>query len=186
MKLSSTILVAMTIGSISASAPGASTDRIARANTQPVTAAARANAGAALTPLSGRAARQVRRAAANDKVNNVAFSISRAADASTPDRTDANAAVRPQPGTFCAAEVNGDGTLNERDLFAYLDMYFAGDKRADLTGEGAVGVQDLLDYAARYIAGCGAKAVEETTRPRTPLNSAVGRAMMQHTDVNRR
>jgi hypothetical protein len=54
----------------------------------------------------------------------------------------------------CAPDVNGDGTVNVADFLAFLQIYAAGDARADFNHDGQVNVADFLAFLAAYAAGC--------------------------------
>lgn len=53
----------------------------------------------------------------------------------------------------CAADFNGDGTLNTQDVFDYLNAWFASDAATDQNGDG-VDVQDIFTLLNRWFAGC--------------------------------
>ncbi|MBK7403106.1 MAG: hypothetical protein IPJ41_00385 [Phycisphaerales bacterium] len=64
-------------------------------------------------------------------------------------------------GGLCAADWNGDGTVNTQDFIAYLNDWNAqrgadcsGGCAADLTGDGAVNTQDFLLFLNLWTAGC--------------------------------
>jgi hypothetical protein len=59
-----------------------------------------------------------------------------------------------QLDTQCLAEMTGDNLLDNRDLYAFVDYYFAGDNRADVNNNGLVSVQDIFDYVAMFVTGC--------------------------------
>lgn len=56
----------------------------------------------------------------------------------------------------CAADFNGDGTLDPDDLADYIACYFSEPpcEGADYSGDGTVDPDDLADYIAAYFAGC--------------------------------
>ena len=52
-----------------------------------------------------------------------------------------------------AADINGDGTLDIFDVFAYLDLFNAGDQLADFTGDGSLDVFDVFAFLDAFNAG---------------------------------
>ncbi len=55
----------------------------------------------------------------------------------------------------CAADITGEGNLNLQDLFAYLDLFNAGDPAADLAAPmGTLNLQDVFAYLDLFNAGC--------------------------------
>ncbi|MFN7020513.1 MAG: GC-type dockerin domain-anchored protein [Phycisphaerales bacterium] len=60
----------------------------------------------------------------------------------------------PGPDGFCKADTNRNKVVNYEDLFAYLAMYFAGEKGADMNGDAALGSSDLFEYLAHFVGGC--------------------------------
>lgn len=54
----------------------------------------------------------------------------------------------------CAADFNGDGTVNTLDFLAYLNVYNAGDASADLNGDGVVNTLDFLAFLNLFNEGC--------------------------------
>jgi uncharacterized membrane protein len=59
--------------------------------------------------------------------------------------------VLPSP---CAADFNGDGTLNSQDFFDYLSAFFAGVPSADFNHDGLTNSQDFFDFLGAFFAGC--------------------------------
>ena len=58
-------------------------------------------------------------------------------------------------GTFCSADVDGDGSVGVNDLLAVIaDWGCSGTCDADITDDGQVNVQDLLDLIASW-GNCG-------------------------------
>jgi hypothetical protein len=53
----------------------------------------------------------------------------------------------------CRVDMNCDGQVNVADFLAFLQLYAAGDPRADLNG-GGVNVSDFLLFLQLYSAGC--------------------------------
>jgi hypothetical protein len=54
----------------------------------------------------------------------------------------------------CAADYNGDGTLNTQDVLAFLNDWAAGDSQADWNNDGNVNTLDVLAFLNAYAAGC--------------------------------
>jgi len=54
----------------------------------------------------------------------------------------------------CDADLTGDGTLDVFDVFAFLDLFNAGDTAADLTGDGTLDVFDVFAFLDLFNAGC--------------------------------
>ncbi len=57
-------------------------------------------------------------------------------------------------GLGCAADFNGDGTLDVPDIFAFLSAWFANDPRADFDGNGTREVSDIFAFLSAWFAGC--------------------------------
>ena len=57
-------------------------------------------------------------------------------------------------GGACAADFNGDGTVNSQDFFDFLTAFFALDARADFNRDGLVNSQDFFDFLTAFFAGC--------------------------------
>lgn len=55
---------------------------------------------------------------------------------------------------FCRADYDGDGSAEVDDLFTYLGLWFADDRRADVDQNGAVLVQDLFAFLSAWFEGC--------------------------------
>jgi glucose/arabinose dehydrogenase len=53
----------------------------------------------------------------------------------------------------CPADINGDG-LNIDDIFIFLNLWFAGDVRADFNGLDGVNIDDIFIYLNAWFAGC--------------------------------
>jgi hypothetical protein len=66
------------------------------------------------------------------------------------------------PNAGCVADRNADAQLNELDVYAYLDSYFAGAAAADLNANNQVTVQDLFDFIVAFLAGCDARPLTPT------------------------
>jgi hypothetical protein len=57
-------------------------------------------------------------------------------------------------GACCPSDVNGDGAQTPQDIFNFLQLYFAGDFRADLTGEFELSPADIFEFLQRYFRRC--------------------------------
>ncbi len=56
---------------------------------------------------------------------------------------------------FCPADLNGDGTLNLQDVFAFLALFNAQNPAADIAAPfGVFNLQDVFAYLALFNAGC--------------------------------
>lgn len=56
--------------------------------------------------------------------------------------------------TACAADINGDGVIDTRDVVAFLNLWAAGDARADFNGDGTVDSRDLIAFLNAWAGGC--------------------------------
>jgi hypothetical protein len=54
----------------------------------------------------------------------------------------------------CIADFNGDGTVDTRDVTAFLNAWAAGDSSADIDGDGTVDTRDVLAFLNLWSAGC--------------------------------
>ena len=54
----------------------------------------------------------------------------------------------------CAADFNGDGVVDTRDVIAFLNAWAAGDPRADFDGNGVIDTRDVIAYLNGWVAGC--------------------------------
>ncbi|MDQ7012777.1 MAG: choice-of-anchor B family protein [Planctomycetota bacterium] len=54
----------------------------------------------------------------------------------------------------CAADFDGDGTVNTQDVLAFLNAWTAGDSSADFNNDGTVNTQDVLAFLNAWTAGC--------------------------------
>ena len=54
----------------------------------------------------------------------------------------------------CAADVNGDGVVNTRDVLRFLNLWVAEDESADWDNNGVVDTLDLLAFLNEWVAGC--------------------------------
>lgn len=60
------------------------------------------------------------------------------------------------PTTCCRANIDGQNGLTPTDIFAYLNLYFAGDLRADFDLNGTLAPTDIFAFLNTYFAGCPA------------------------------
>jgi YVTN family beta-propeller protein len=58
------------------------------------------------------------------------------------------------PGSRGNIDVDASLSINVGDVFAYLNLWFSGDARADFNGLGGVNTQDIFDYLNAWFAGC--------------------------------
>jgi hypothetical protein len=54
----------------------------------------------------------------------------------------------------CAADFNGDGSVNTMDVLAFLNAWSAGDASADFNADGTVNTLDVLAFLNAWSAGC--------------------------------
>lgn len=54
----------------------------------------------------------------------------------------------------CSADLTGDGVLDVFDVFAFLDLFGAGDLGADSNSDGVLDVFDVFAYLEAFNAGC--------------------------------
>jgi len=54
----------------------------------------------------------------------------------------------------CAADFNGDGSVNTLDVLGFLNAWAAGDSSADFNGDGAVNTLDVLAFLNAWVSGC--------------------------------
>ncbi len=59
-------------------------------------------------------------------------------------------------GSGCAADWDGDETVDVLDLLAFLALWYVADPQADLTGDGTVGVADLVAFLGVWFPAQGA------------------------------
>ncbi len=69
-------------------------------------------------------------------------------------RIDALAAVDMALSLSCPADIDGNGTLDADDFFAFLDLFAADDPAADITGNGVIDGNDFFAYLDLFAAGC--------------------------------
>jgi len=54
----------------------------------------------------------------------------------------------------CCADIDRNDSLDAADFFTFLDMFAAGDSRADFTGDGVIDGGDFFVYLDAFAAGC--------------------------------
>ncbi len=54
----------------------------------------------------------------------------------------------------CAPDFNGDGSVDTRDVLAFLNAWNADDPRADFNGDGAIDTRDVLAFLNDWNSGC--------------------------------
>ena len=54
----------------------------------------------------------------------------------------------------CPADIDGDGDLDAKDFFAYLDLFANGDDGADIDGDGDIDAEDFFGYLDLFAQGC--------------------------------
>ncbi|MFG0259526.1 MAG: GC-type dockerin domain-anchored protein, partial [Phycisphaerales bacterium JB041] len=54
----------------------------------------------------------------------------------------------------CDGDANLDGVINTLDVLGFLNLWTAGDPRADITGDGNVNTLDVLAFLNAWTAGC--------------------------------
>lgn len=57
-------------------------------------------------------------------------------------------------GGSCPGDVNGDGTLDVRDFFAFVSLFAIGDPAADLNADGRVDVLDFFFFVSAFAQSC--------------------------------
>ena len=60
----------------------------------------------------------------------------------------------PSPPGDCAADFNGDGVVDSRDVLAFLNAWANDDASADCNEDGSVNTQDVLCFLNLWNAGC--------------------------------
>jgi len=155
MTFRSSFLTAMVIGAIAGSSFGAPTDRLIQAGARPAASALSSKTTVrSLAPVSRATTTKLRRAVSLNSAKTVAATVTRLASTTLDRPGDTNRVGDTELGTTCRADSNGDGLLNETDVFAFLNMYFAANPGADVNSSGGVSVQDLFDFVSLYLAGC--------------------------------
>ena len=79
-----------------------------------------------------------------------------------PDVPDTGAGTAPLvdmgaaefQGRSCAADFNGDGSVNTLDVLAFLNAWVGGDQSADFNGDGTINTLDVLAFLNAWAAGC--------------------------------
>lgn len=56
--------------------------------------------------------------------------------------------------TACAADFDGNSTVEVLDIFGFLTAWFAGDSSADIDGTPGIGVPDIFHFLNLWFAGC--------------------------------
>ena len=54
----------------------------------------------------------------------------------------------------CAADLTGDGVLDNGDIGAFVSLFLSGDPAADFTGDGILDNGDIGAFVAAFLAGC--------------------------------
>jgi hypothetical protein len=54
----------------------------------------------------------------------------------------------------CTADINGDATLDTRDIIAFLNLWAAGEADADWSGDGSVDSADVTAFLNEWVVGC--------------------------------
>ncbi|HZW08946.1 MAG TPA: GC-type dockerin domain-anchored protein [Phycisphaerales bacterium] len=57
-------------------------------------------------------------------------------------------------GCFCAADFDGNGVVDTRDVIAFLNAWTSGDGSADTDGNGAIDTRDVIAFLNLWAAGC--------------------------------
>lgn len=71
-----------------------------------------------------------------------------------PDTPVLGVALRAEVVAACPADWDGDGTLNTRDVLAFLNDWTARDPRADVNGDGVINTLDVLEFLGGWATGC--------------------------------
>lgn len=58
------------------------------------------------------------------------------------------------PTATCDVDLNGSGSADVPDVFAFLSLWFAGSTEADFDGANGIGVPDIFGFLAAWFAGC--------------------------------
>ncbi len=94
---------------------------------------------------------------ANDRLYTVDTATGQATFVSGVDRATFGPSFGMAAGSDpngCAADIDGNGTLDADDFFAYLDLFSSGDGRADLDANGVIDADDFFLYLDLFAAGC--------------------------------
>ncbi|HZW08738.1 MAG TPA: GC-type dockerin domain-anchored protein [Phycisphaerales bacterium] len=67
---------------------------------------------------------------------------------------DVHLAAYSDPALSCAADFNGDGSVDTRDVLAFLNIWTSDGPGADFNGDGAINTQDVLAFLNTWTAGC--------------------------------
>ena len=62
--------------------------------------------------------------------------------------------ILPAPPPACAADVNGDGILDNGDIGDFVTLFLSGDPSADFTGDGLLDNGDIGAFITLFLAGC--------------------------------
>ena len=54
----------------------------------------------------------------------------------------------------CIVDLNEDGFVDNGDIGAFIELFFAGDARADLNGDGFIDNGDISTFVSAFVAGC--------------------------------
>ncbi len=57
-------------------------------------------------------------------------------------------------GEFCIVDLNGDGVVDADDFFLFLQLFAAGDSRADFNNDGIIDADDFFAFLSAFAAGC--------------------------------
>jgi hypothetical protein len=67
---------------------------------------------------------------------------------------DVHLAAYSDPALGCAADFNGDGSVNTQDVLAFLNAWNAGDESGDFNRDGTNNTLDVLAFLNAWSAGC--------------------------------
>lgn len=54
----------------------------------------------------------------------------------------------------CAADINGDGSVDTQDVLMFLNLWTAGEARGDFNSDGSINTQDVLAFLNAWNTGC--------------------------------